>query len=102
MTTLQKEGEGYARLNCRVSSAIKRRAEEAAELLGQSITAFTESALTEKAEEVLSRLGRIQLSDRDFQLFARAINNPPRPTEKMRKAASGYKKLRARTPQENW
>ena len=102
MTTLQTEREVYTRLNCRVSSAIKRRAEEAAGLLGQSITAFTESALTEKAEEVLSRLGRIQLSDRDSQFFARAINNPPRPTEKLRKASAAYKKCRTRNPQENW
>jgi uncharacterized protein (DUF1778 family) len=90
------------RINCRVSPSIKKRAEEAAEILGQSITAFTETALAEKAEEVFSRFGAIRLSERDFQRFVKAINAPPRPTTKLRKAAEEFKRLRAREPQSNW
>ena len=92
----------YARINCRVSASIKRRAEEAAEILGQSITAFTETALAEKAGEVFSHLGSIRLSERDFQQFVQAINDPPRPTPKLRKAAAAYKRLRAQNPEANW
>ncbi len=91
-----------ARLNCRVSAAIKRRAEEAAGILGQSITAFTETALAEKAEEVFSRASRIQMSERDFELFVKSIESAPAPTAKLRKAAQAYKKLRARSPASNW
>jgi uncharacterized protein (DUF1778 family) len=72
---------GYARLNCRVSVRIKHQAEEAAALLGQSITDFTESALADKAQEVLERHERIILSDRDFARFVAAIESPPEPTE---------------------
>ena len=102
MATLERSENSYTRLNCRVSASIKRRAEEAAEILGQSITAFAETALAEKAEEVFTRFGRIQLSERDFRMFVKAIGNPPGPTAKLRKAAAAYKKLRARNPESNW
>ena len=102
MKTPSSETSSHARINCRVSASIKRRAEEAAEILGQSITAFTETALAEKAGEVFSHLGAIRLSERDFQHFVKAINNPPRPTAKLRKAAAAYQRLRARNPESNW
>ena len=77
----QTSDSGYARLNCRVSARIKHQAEEAAALLGQSITDFTESALADKAQAVLERHERIVLSDRDFARFVAAIENPAAPTE---------------------
>ena len=90
------------RLNCRVSVVIKQRAEEAAEMLGQSMTDFTETALAEKAQQVFSRFGSITLSQRDFEQFVKVINNPPAPTAALRKAAAEYKKLRAKHPESNW
>ena len=99
MRTLRTE---YARLNCRLNSSIKRRAERAASLLGQSITAFTETALAEKAEEVLARRDRILLSEHDFAAFVRAIENPPPPTNTLRKAAAQYIKLKRAQPAANW
>ena len=102
MATLQQEDNSYTRVNCRVSASIKKRAEEAAGILGQSITAFAETALAEKAEQVFSRFGRIQLSERDFQLFLKAVAHPPVSTAKLRKTAAAYKKLRARDPESNW
>jgi len=92
----------HTRLNCRVSASIKLRAEEAARVLGQSVTAFTETALAEKAESVLARLGAIQLTERDFQHFLKAIEGSRRPTTKLRKAASEYRNLRAANPKTNW
>ena len=92
----------YVRLNCRIGAPIKRRAEEAAAILGQSITSFTETALAEKSEQVFSRFGSIQFSERDFQRFLKAINHAPRPTAKLRKAAAEYKGLRSRHPESNW
>jgi len=99
---IRSSESSHARINCRVSASIKRRAEEAAEILGQSITAFTETALAEKAGDVFSRMGAIRLSERDFQNFVKAINDPPRPTAKLRKAAAAYKRLRSRDPESNW
>ena len=90
----------YARINCRVSASIKRRAEQAADALGQSITDFTETALAEKAEAVLAQAGRIELSEAEFSRFLAVIANPPAPTAKLRKAAQTYKELRESDP--NW
>ena len=89
---------GYARLSCRVSVRIKHQAEEAAALLGQSITDFTESALADKAQAVLERHERITLSDRDFARFVAAIENPAPPTEALKKAMADYRALQARNP----
>ena len=80
-TTL--EATDYARLNCRVDARIKQRAEEAAGILGQSITDFTETALAEKAEAVLAQHERIVLSERDFAKFVALIENPPAPTPQL-------------------
>ena len=80
----------YARLSCRVSVRIKHQAEEAAALLGQSITDFTESALADKAQAVLERHERISLSDRDFARFVAAIEKPDQPTEALRAAMADF------------
>jgi uncharacterized protein (DUF1778 family) len=102
MRSQQSESSILARINFRVSPSIKRRAEEAAEMLGQSMTTFAETALAEKAEQVFSRFGSIRLSERDFQRFVKAINNPPQPASKLRKAAAKYKRLRAQEPASDW
>ncbi len=85
----------YARLSCRVEAGIKRQAEQAASLLGQSITDFTETALAEKAQSVLERHERIVLSRRDFARFAELVENPPPPTPALRKAMAEYQRQNA-------
>ena len=91
---------GYARLNCRVSARIKHQAEEAAALLGQSITDFTESALADKAQAVLERHERIILSERDFTRFVPAIEDPAEPTEEL-KALMAEHRQRVKSSTEN-
>ncbi len=89
------------RLSCRVSARIKKRAEDAASLLGQSITTFTEAALEEKAQAVLERHERITLSERDFAQFTAALENPKPPTPELRKAMAEYQSLQAAYPDAN-
>jgi uncharacterized protein (DUF1778 family) len=91
-----------ARLNCRISATIKQRAEEAAQLLGQSITAFTEAALAEKSREVLEQNEKITLSQRDFDKFVAAINEPPVPTPALARAMRRYEEQREGEPNGNW
>jgi uncharacterized protein (DUF1778 family) len=90
------------RINCRVSPAIKQRAEEAAHLLGQSITAFTESALAEKAQQVLADHEKIVLSERDFERFVEIITNPSPPTPALVRAMREYEAQRDAEPDGNW
>ena len=85
--------EDYVRLNCRVSRRIKSRAAEAASLLGQSMTGFTEAALAEKAEAVFESRQRITLSERDFARFVERIETPPPPTPALQDALADYRRL---------
>ena len=89
------------RLSCRVSARIKKRAEDAASLLGQSITDFTEAALDEKAQAVLERHERITLSERDFARFTALLENPKPPTPELRDAMAEYQRLKAAYPDAN-
>jgi len=93
--------DAYARLSCRVSRRIKRRAEEAAALLGQSMTDFTESALADKAQAVLDEHERIVLSERDFARFVASIESPKEPSGRLRTAWNEYEQLKAAQPESN-
>ena len=93
--------EPYARLSCRVSARIKRRAEEAAAVLGQSITDFTEAALADKAQAVLDQHERIILSERDFARFVASIETPREPSQNLREAMAEYEDLKAQHPECN-
>ena len=85
--------ENYVRLSCRVRAQIKSRAEEAAALLGQSITDFTESALADKAQAVIESHSRISLSERDFKHFVAVLSKRKKPTKALRDAVSEFRKL---------
>ena len=91
-----------ARLSCRVDPAIKQRAEEAAALMGQSITDFTEAALAEKAEGVFERFERIRLSARDFERFISIVGTSKQPTPELKSAMKEYERQRDAEPGGNW
>jgi uncharacterized protein (DUF1778 family) len=91
----------HVRLSCRVSAKIKGRAEEAASILGLSITDFTEAALADKAQAVIEQNERISLSQRDFEAFVRAIEEPAEPTPKLREELERYGKLKREQPESN-
>ncbi len=85
-----------ARINCRISHSLKEKVEAAARLRGQTVTAFTESALAEKAQEVLQNEERIQLSQSAFEAFLHAIESPPeKPSAKLQAALVEYKQQRS-------
>lgn len=92
MATLTETSEtrNSNRINCRISPAIKARAEEAAQVLGQSITAFTETALAEKAQTVLAEQERIVLSKQQFARFVEILEDPAPPTPALARAMQEY------------
>ena len=92
----------YARLSCRVDARIKQRAEEAATILGQSITDFTELAIAEKANSVLAQHAMIMLSERDFDRFVTSIEFGAEPTPALKLAVDTYKMGTADTSNGNW
>ncbi len=80
------------RLDVRLPEEKKRRIEQAASYLGQSVSAFTVATLVREAEEVVERFGMMQLSDRDRDAFLSALDNPPQPNARLRKAAKRHAK----------
>ena len=80
------------RLDVRLSEEKKRRIEQAASYLGQTVSAFTVATLVREAEEVVERFGMMRLTDRDRDAFLSALDNPPRPNARLRKAAKRHAK----------
>jgi uncharacterized protein (DUF1778 family) len=81
-----------ARLEIRLDSKRKRLIEQAADLLGQSVSTFTISSAVRQASEVVERFGTLTLSDRDQDAFLKALDNPPRPRARLAKAFKAHDK----------
>jgi uncharacterized protein (DUF1778 family) len=81
-----------ARLDLRLDSERKRLIEEAAGLLGQSVSAFTVSSAVRQASQVIERFGALSLSDRDRDAFVKALDSPPKPKARLRKAFKAHDK----------
>tara|TARA_B100000809_G_C14669190_1_gene362568 strand:- start:101 stop:358 length:258 start_codon:yes stop_codon:yes gene_type:complete len=78
------------RLDVRLAADHKNLIEQAADLLGQSVSAFTVSTLVREAEEVVERFGALQLSKRDRDAFLNALDNPPKPNARLKRAAKAH------------
>ncbi len=72
------------------SATNKKIIEQAAGFLGQTISAFTVATLVRHAEEIVERFGTLRLSDRDRDAFLAALDNPPVPNARLRKAAKRH------------
>ena len=80
------------RLDVRLAGEHKKLIQQAAELLGQTISAFTVSTLVQEAQQVVERFSSLQLSDRDRDSFLAALDNPPEPNARLRRAAKAHAK----------
>jgi uncharacterized protein (DUF1778 family) len=60
----------------RVSERQERVLRAAADLSGETLTGFVLSVATERAEEVLERARRIEISDEAFKRFIAALDRP--------------------------
>ena len=81
-----------ARLDLRLDPDRKHLIEQAASLLGQSVSAFTVSSAVREASEIVERFGMLSLSDRDRDAFLAALDNPPKPSARLRKAFKAHGK----------
>lgn len=78
------------RLDVRLAADHKDLIERAAGILGQSVSAFTVSTLVREAGQVVEQLAALQLSDRDRDAFMSALDNPPEPSDRLRRAAKRH------------
>jgi uncharacterized protein (DUF1778 family) len=72
----QVESQRRARINMRVSERQERLLRAAAELSGETLTGFVLGVATERAEHVLERARRIDLSAEAFDRFIAALDAP--------------------------
>ncbi len=98
MSSLSVPEKNSDRINVRISPRIKQQAESAARALGQSITAFTETALAEKAQSVLAEQERIVLSEAQFARFVEILEDPAPPTPKLVRAMQEYQATKEQHP----
>ena len=68
--------ERTGRINLRVSGRQERILRAAAELTGETLTGFMLAAATERAEEVVARAQRIEVSSEIFARFVAALDAP--------------------------
>lgn len=76
---MEANERGTTRLAFRMNRELKERIEQAASLMGLTVTDYVVSTLAERTGEVLERERRITLSDRDRDRFLAALSRPGRP-----------------------
>lgn len=83
-----------ARLDFRLSEEQKHLFEQAT-LLGdyKSLTDFILATLQEKAKKIIQEKEQILASERDKEIFFKAMINTPKPNEKLSEAMESYKKM---------
>jgi uncharacterized protein (DUF1778 family) len=82
-----------ARLEARVTIEQKQLMERAAALRGQNLTEFMISTLAEASAQIVKDGELIELTNRDRQVFADALLNPPPPSDRAVADASWYQQV---------
>lgn len=78
------------RLDVRLAADHKNLIEQAASLLGQSVSAFAVSTLVSEAGRVVEQSTAIRLSNRDRDIFLAVLDNPSEPNALLCKAAKHH------------
>jgi uncharacterized protein (DUF1778 family) len=85
--------ENSQRVTARIAPKVYETLLQAAELSGATMNQFIIQSAFEKAKELIENEHFIRMTTRSAAAFFNAIENPPRPTSKLKKAAAKYKKL---------
>ena len=81
------------RLEARVSKDLKMLLERAAGIQGRSLTDFVVEAAREAAARTVEHAQLIKLTAKDQHIFIQALLEPYQAPQRLRAAASRYKKL---------
>jgi len=74
-----------SRINLRTTPGTKQAIEQAAEMLGTTVSAFMLQNAYDAARRVLAEQQILTLSNRDRDAFLEALNKPPAPSKELRK-----------------
>lgn len=77
------------RIDLRLTDEDKKMIEEAAAMTNQTITQFLVSSASERAAEVIEQHRRLVLNEASWNRVMDAIENPPAPNDKLKRAAKG-------------
>jgi len=83
--------ENSQRVSARVSPKVYETLIQAAELSGATMNQFIVQSAYEKAKEIIEKERFIRMTARSATAFFDAIEDPPKPTTKLKKAATMYK-----------
>lgn len=81
-----------ARFDLKMDAAEKQIVSQAAALMGTTMASFVRIAAKEKAQELLDRESRLTLSDRDFKVFAAAVEGAFSPNPALKSALEGARR----------
>jgi len=85
-----------SRLNVRLDDSIKGLIEQAAALLGQSVSSFAVSTLAERARTIVDEHTTIRLTDRERDKFLTMLEQDTKPNARLKAAAKAYRRRVAR------
>ncbi len=77
----------------RLDSATLQLLEQARRYENQDKSKFIRQSIQEKAKAVIAEHETTRFNAADWEMFFDMLDNPPEPTERMKKAAQLYKKI---------
>ncbi len=86
------------RISSRVPKPVRKTLEEAAALSGATLNQFVVQAALKEAHAVLERERVIRLSRRDAEVLFRALDKPPAPNARLKKAVAAYRRALLHVP----
>ena len=80
-------------LKIRMDTATLQLLERARSYLDLDKSKFIRQSIREKAEAIIAEHEQTRFSTVDWQMFFDMLDNPPEPTERMKKAALTYQRI---------
>lgn len=75
----------------RIDAATEALMERARRHVNLDKSKFVRQSIREKAESIIAQHEKTSFSEQDWHMFFDAIENPPEPNERLKKAAALYK-----------
>ena len=79
------------RVSARIAPKVYETLAQAAELSGAILNQFIVQSAYEKAQEIIEKERFIRMTARSATSFFEALEHPPEPTEKLKKAVKRYR-----------
>ena len=88
--------QAYERIDLRTSPEIKELIVRAASTAGMSVSAFLLGTAQERARQILAEREMITLTSRDWNAFAKALDNADKPKPKLSTAMTRHREWERR------